>query len=227
MVEVRSKSHSYTFNEQSNVTYFAINTNLNSKNELIDRLIEKAKHIKGFHLYSSNESVGDKAEYLRDGLNWTQWENNFTKISDSGSVSSLHSMCTISALSLEGLPDFLDWCIKVKKKKGSKDGITFTLNILRFPNFQSVLVLPQKLRHIFAERLKNWLDINGASDLLHQMEIDHIERLIEYLENENNQVANKEQLIPYFKNYYKQYDNRRNKNLVETFPIIGEWYNGL
>ena len=214
-------------NEQSNVTYFAINTNLNSKNQLIDKLIQKAKHIKGFHLYSSNESIGDKAEYLRDGLNWTQWENNFNKISQSGSVSSLHSMCTISALSLEGLPDFLDWCIKVKKNKGAKDGITFTLNILRFPNFQSVLVLPQNLRHVFAERLKNWLDINGTSDLLHQMEVDHIERLIEYLENVNNQVANREQLIPYFKNYYKQYDKRRNKNLIQTFPIIGEWYNGL
>ena len=59
------------------------------------------------------------------------------------------------------------------------------------------------------------------------MEVDHIERLIEYLENDNNQVANREQLIPYFKNYYKQYDKRRNKNLIQTFPIIGEWYNGL
>ena len=51
-------------NEESNVNYFAINTNLNSKPELINKLIEKGKKIKGFHLYSSNESTDAKAEYL-------------------------------------------------------------------------------------------------------------------------------------------------------------------
>jgi hypothetical protein len=30
-----------------------------------------------------------------------------------------------------------------------------------------------------------------------------------------------------FKNFYKQYDERRNKNFIKTFPIIGEWYRGL
>lgn len=214
-------------NEESNVNYFAINTNLNSKPELINKLIEKGKKIKGFHLYSSNESTDAKAEYLRDGLDWQLWQDNFKKIAESNSVSSMHSMCTISALSLEGLPDFLDWCVKIKKQKQSKDGITFTLNILRFPNFQSVLVLPMHLRNTFAERLKIWLDENLYHDFLHQMEKDHIERLIEYLQNDTNQLVGKESLRQFFKNYYKQYDKRRKKNLIQTFPIIGEWYNGL
>lgn len=214
-------------NEESNVKYFAINTNLNSKSELIDKLIQKGKQIKGFHLYSSNESTGSKAEYLRDGLDWQQWQNNFAKIAQSNAVSSMHSMCTINALSLEGLTDFLDWCVKIKKQKQSKDGITFTLNILRFPNFQSVLILPQQLRQTFAERLKIWLDENYKDSFLHQMEIDHVERLIEYLENKSNQLNGKDSLRQYFKNYYIQYDKRRNKDLKKTFPIIGEWYNGL
>ena len=83
------------------------------------------------------------------------------------------------------------------------------------------------LRNTFAERLKIWLDENLYHDFLHQMEKDHIERLIEYLQNDTNQLVGKESLRQFFKNYYKQYDKRRNKNLIQTFPIIGEWYNGL
>jgi len=211
----------------SNVSYFAINTNLNSKQALIDKLIEKAKTIKGLHIYSSNESVGSKAEYIRDGLDWNMWVKNFSRVAESGSFSSMHSMCTIGALSLEGLIEYLDWCLEIKRKGNSRDAVTFTLNILRFPNFQSCLVLPFELRQKFASDLTSWLVKNKNSELLHNMEIEQVERLIEYLENESNQIPNRENTVKWFKNYFKQYDKRRGKNFEETFPIIGEWYRGI
>ena len=211
----------------SNVSYFAINTNLNSKELLIDKLIVKAKTIKGLHIYSSNESVGDKAEYIRDGLDWDQWVSNFNKIADSKSFSSMHSMCTIGALSLEGLVEYLDWCLETKRKANSRDAVTFTLNILRFPDFQSCLVLPLELRQKFASYLLGWLTKNKNSNLLHNMEIEQVERLIEYLKNGSNQIPNRENVVKWFKNYFTQYDKRRGKDFVKTFPIIGEWYSGI
>lgn len=211
----------------SNVSYFAINTNLNSKQSLIDRLIDKARTIKGLHIYSSNESMGNKAEYIRDGLDWDMWEDNFNKVAKSGSFSSMHSMCTIGALSLEGLVDYLDWCLATKTKANSRDAVTFTLNILRFPNFQSCLVLPIELRKKFATQLSEWLAKNRESDLLHNMEIEQIERLIEYLSNESNQIKNRDYVVKWFKSYFTQYDERRGKNFEETFPVIGEWYRGI
>ena len=211
----------------SNVSYFAINTNLNSKQSLIDKLIDKAKTIEGLHIYSSNESVGNKAEYIRDGLDWKMWVENFEKVADSRAFSSMHSMCTIGALSLEGLVEYLDWCLEVKRKSGSRDAVTFTLNILRFPNFQSCLVLPLDLRQKFASDLSRWVTTNRNSDLLHNMEIEQVERLIEYLQNETNQIPKREQIVKWFKNYFTQYDKRRGKNFIETFPIIGEWYRGI
>jgi organic radical activating enzyme/acylphosphatase len=211
----------------SNVSYFAINTNLNSKELLIDKLIEKAKTIKGLHIYSSNESMGDKAEYIRDGLDWDMWVENFEKVAKSGSFSSMHSMCTIGALSLEGLVEYLDWCLETKRKANSRDAVTFTLNILRFPNFQSCLVLPFELRQKFASDLSGWLANNKNSELLHNMEIEQVERLIEYLQNETNQITNRENVVKWFKNYFTQYDKRRGKDFEMTFPIIGEWYNGI
>ena len=211
----------------SNISYFAINTNLNSKESLIDRLIEKARNIDGFHIYTSNESMGNKAEYIRDGLDWNMWVNNFNKIAESKSFSSMHSMCTIGALSLEGLIEYLDWCLAVKQKANTKDAVTFTLNILRFPTFQSCLVLPLSLRQKFSKELTAWLKRNQDSGLLHAMEREQVERLIEYLQNESNQMADRDRVVKWFKNYFTQYDKRRGKNLQKTFPIIGEWYRGI
>ena len=211
----------------SNVTYFAINTNLNAKASLIDELLVKAKKIKGLNLYTSNESIGAQAEYLRDGLDYKTWEDNFHKLYDSNAFESMHSMCTIGALSLEGLPKYLDWCLNLKKQKNKRDAVTFTLNIQRFPNFQSPLVLPQNLRNRFADNLDVWLEKNKDSEFLHKMEVEHVDRLIEYVRNESNQTTNLDKLQQYFKNYYTQYDKRRGKSFTKTFPIIGEWYNGI
>ena len=48
-----------------------------------------------------------------------------------------------------------------------------------------------------------------------------------YLDTETNQIPNVDKLSKFFKNYYLQYDKRRGKNFVETFPELGEWYNGI
>jgi len=83
------------------------------------------------------------------------------------------------------------------------------------------------LRQKFASDLSGWLANNKNSELLHNMEIEQVERLIEYLQNETNQITNRENVVKWFKNYFTQYDKRRGKDFEKTFPIIGEWYRGI
>ena len=106
--------------------------------------------------------------------------------------------------------------------------LNFTLNILRFPSFQSPLVLPDELRTLFKNNLKNWLDKNIED--LEPMEIAHTQRLIDYLDvvkTPHSEAFDLPKLRLDFKNFYKQYDERRGKDFVKTFPIIGEWYRGI
>ena len=212
-------------NGESNVSYFAINTNLIAKQSLVDRLIGHAGKIKNLHIYTSNESMNAQAEYIRYGLDWVQWENNVNEIIKSKIFSGVHSMCTINSISLHGLTEYLEWCVDKKNKYGGPDAISFTLNILRFPNFQSCLILPMNLRKHYADKLKLFLQKNR--NILHEMEAEQVERLIDYLDTETNQIPNVDKLSKFFKNYYLQYDKRRGKNFVETFPELGEWYNGI
>lgn len=208
--------------------YFAVNTNLMAKDELIDRLIESCRGLKEFHIYSSCENIGAQAEYLRDGLEWAKWTDNVEKLLNSGVPQGVHSMCTINAVSVLNLVDYLDWCVDIKQRHG-RDRFYFTLNILRFPHFQSPLVLPNHLRRQAAERLQAWLT-SSRREALNDMEIGHVERLIEFLNNtESNFVdpAQASELQRDFKSFYSQYDQRRNKDFRMTFTDLAEWYDSI
>lgn len=208
--------------------YFAINTNLMAKDDLIDQLIQSAQGLDNFHIYTSNENVGRAAEYIRDGLEWDTWQANVNKILVSNVTKGLHSMCTINAVSVVGLIDYLDWCMDIKRRHG-KDRFYFTLNILRFPDFQSCLNLPLSIRQSLAQDLSRWLSLNDKS-ILNHMEINHVERLAQYLNDADNQYhdsVDKLEMQKDLRQFYDQYDRRRSKDFRSTFPNLVEWYDSI
>jgi len=217
------------FKENNTNAQFAMNSNLGIPKADLERLIDATQSIENFHLYTSNESIGKQAEYIRDGLNWSHWKASVTKLLQEGNLKGFHVMCTINALCLETLPEFLDYCIELKEEFG-KDYPTFTLNILRFPSFQSPLVLTDNIKIIYKNNLQNWLDTNKHKQVLHEMEINQTQRLIDYLDvvkTPHSDTFEKPALLNDFKKFYKQYDDRRDKNFTETFPTLANWYNNL
>ena len=62
------------------------------------------------------------------------------------------------------------------------------------------------------------------------MEVSHVQRLIDYLDvvkTPHSEAFDLPRLRSDFKNFYKQYDERRGKDFAKTFARIGEWYRGL
>lgn len=216
------------YNNHSEVQ-FAMNSNLGAKDELIDRMLHYATRIRHFHLYTSNEAIGLQAEYIRDGMVWDDWANNVEKVLTNGNLQGFHMMCTINALCLDSLDQFLE-CIMNWKREYGKDFPTFTLNILRFPSFQSPLVLPNELRTQYKFRLQAWLDANTNDPMLHQMERNQLQRLIDYLDiakTPHAGAAEQSVLQQDFKQFYTQYDQRRGKDFCTTFPALADWYNSI
>ncbi len=208
---------------------FAINSNLGVDKEHLTKLIQSTKNIENFHLYTSNESIGAQAEYIRDGLSWSQWLHNVSRLLHEGNLKGLHVMCTVNALCLETLPEFLDWCLETKEEYG-RDFPNFTLNILRFPSFQSPLILPDDIKTNYKNNLQDWLNSNRHNPLLHEMEINQTQRLIDYLDvvkTPHSDTFEMPALLNDFKQFYTQYDERRGKNFTKTFPTLTDWYNTL
>jgi hypothetical protein len=214
-------------NKGRSQTRLAINSNL-GKDVDIDRLLDSIDGFE-FDLYTSNESLTVQAEYIRDGLDWDAWVNNMDKLATSGKLRGLHIMCTVNALCLDSLPKFLDLLVELKKQYG-KDYPNFTLNILRFPSFQSPLVLPDSIRTKYKNDLEQWLVKHKGYNYLHEHEVNHVMRLIDYLDivkTPHSEAFNMQALHNDFKQFYLQYDKRRNKNFTSTFPALADWYNTL
>ena len=215
-------------NKGASKTRIAINSNLQCNSEQIYKLLDRADSAP-LDIYTSNESLVHQAEYIRDGLEWSTWATNMHLLAGSGKLRGLHNMCTINALCLETLPEFLSYLLKFKEMYG-RDYPSFTLNILRFPSFQSALTLPDHIRTLHKDRLQEWYDDNANNPLLHEHELNQTQRLLDYLDvvkTPHSEAFEIPKLHNDFAKFYTQYDIRRNKNFSKAFPSMKEWFNEL
>lgn len=203
-----------------------INTNLGAKKSIIDRLIERSKDIENLTLFTSMETTGAQAEYIRDGLDYEQWKENIERILSESNVNRIVVMMTINALCLFNITEFMDQVQEWKKKYNNR--ISMSINFLRFPAFQSLTVLPDSVRNTAHIKLKQWYDQN-VGDLIGNEKSD-VERLISYvnvietphLYDDDLELNRKD-----FRRFYDQYSKRRNKT-VDVFPEeFLQWYRTL
>jgi organic radical activating enzyme len=214
-------------NKGKSSTRLAINSNLGTDVD-IDRLLNSVDGM-AIDLYTSNEAISQQAEYIRDGLVWDDWANNVERLLDSGQFRGIHIMCTINALCLSTLDSLLDCMLNWKREYG-RDAVSFTLNILRFPSFQSPLVLPDHLKTHYKNTLETWLSNECDSEFLHEHEINHLQRLIDYLDvvkTPHSEAFEMPKLLNDFKQFYTQYDQRRGKDFGAAFPELKEWYDSI
>ena len=214
-------------NRGKSTTRLAINSNLGTDVD-IDRLLAAVDGV-AVDLYTSNESMSLQAEYIRDGLNFDDWANNVERLLDSGKFRGIHVMCTINALCLDSLDSFLDMVMNWKVEYG-KDAINFSLNILRFPSFQSLTILPRDIRQSYAGKLYKFANDWHNSEFMHEYERNQLDRLLDYIDvvmKPHTEAMEQITLQRDFKNFYQQYDRRRGKDFCSTFPELADWYNTL
>ena len=206
----------------------AINSNLGFEREVLQRMLDSVEGTLAM-LYTSNESIGPHAEYIRDGLNWKQWIDNTEFLLARRSMR-VSVMMTINALCLESLTGMLDQMMQWKQTYGQFN-INFSLNIMRFPSFQSALVLPDHLRIMYNKRLSDWYEANRSNRDLNEFERNNIERLIDYLDivkTPHGEGFTRESAEKDFKQFYLQYDERRGKDFAKTFSKeMVEWYESI
>ena len=210
---------------------FAVNSNLGQKDELFEELLKASHNIKSFHLYTSCESFGAHAEYIRDGLKWEKWIGNVERMLKEGNVKSINCMMTINALCLFSITDFMDEILRLKREyKTPSPHCSF--NILRFPSFQSIVTLPKHIREERANYIEKWIldNYDGGANYFQDWEKDGMMRMVSYIrqiETGHNHTSSLESRERDFKSFYTQYDIRRNKNFIETFPMLKEWWNSI
>jgi hypothetical protein len=216
-------------NQGRSNTRLAINSNLGIDMDKMKDFAVSIAALPMVDLYTSMEATFAQAEYIRDGLDYDQWLNNVLFLLEGRFVNAVHVMCTINALCLDSLVSHLDMMLSLKQRYG-RDQLNFTLNILRFPSFQSALVLPDHIRNRYRLQLEAWLFHNQNNPCLHEHEVNHVQRLIDYLDvvkTPHSEAFEMPKLLNDFRQFYTQYDQRRDKIFTRVFSNLAKWYDSI
>lgn len=209
----------------------SVNSNLGAKESLITDFIDFTKHVNRFSLFTSCEAHGKAAEYLRDGLDYDYWLDNLFRIMTEGNVEQTTIMTTITAASLYSFTEFLDDILELRERGSGSLNILISFNLLKSPNFMSVLILPEDMREGRASVLDEWKKQN--TDRLFDWEINGLNKVIAYLREGKDPVWTEDRRTRMineldFYLFYGQYDDRREKSFRDTFSAeLVEWYDEL
>ena len=219
----------------------AINSNLGVPDNLIDNLIEKLKRIEDedrvreLVIFTSVDTWGPQADYIRDGLEFNRFWHNLEKILSSLDRVVVTIMSTYNALSVPNYTKLIDSVYDIKRKYGSNDrywnsAVFLDSSYLRFPTHQTVQVLTDHWNpKIFEQaQLADFYSI-PAFDKQHygysDIEIQKIKRIWDWkiAEWPGKEKQVREHRYNFGK-FFQEHDKRRGTNFGKTFPELESFY---
>lgn len=198
---------------------FAVNSNLIMDQNRLQQLIESSKKFKRFDIYTSAECFKKHQEFVRNNFIWDVWEENLQKLHREKSISNIHIMMTISALSIWTVPEFLNHICSLRRQLNSSNAFHMSVNILRFPSFQSVNNIDILYKEPICKNLEEVLEKNQA--YMTEFEKNQYQRLLVYLRKvdvayeDNDTKINK---VHDLKNFINQYKERNNLAMEDYMP---------
>jgi hypothetical protein len=214
-----------------------INSNFGVKPILIDRLVEKVNNliakncIKDFKIFTSIDTWGPAAEYIRTGLDLTVWEKNLDTYLTKTNLP-VTFMITFNILTVTNfqnlLEKILEWRVKYNGFEQNKwQRIRFDTPFLKEPLQYDMNLLP---KDEFMPYMNSHLDFILANlddknrSKFNDLEYEKFLRVVKYMESSIYTPEKLKEGKRDFYNWFTEYDRRRNTNFAETFPELIKFY---
>lgn len=205
----------------------AINSNFCVDKKIFDRFIEKAQQIQALGavklltVFTSAEAHGARAEYIRHGMNYSQWLANCYEFIEKVPTAKLAIMSTYNALSVTSYTDFMKDVVELNK--AATLPIIFDIPYLHYPSFLSIGILDQS----FVEPIQDSIDfmrthISNDGKGFSPYEILKLERIQQMFTGRTGQDRTQDRRN--FADFVDQHDARRGTNFLDTFPEMHEFY---
>ena len=202
--------------------------------------------VKNFAVFVSLDSVGNQAEYIRNGLDFNVMKTNVDTLLAETNNTTLTFINTFNVLSIPKFKEYLKYILALrqeysKEAQGIKyitindpytkhpdhaihprQRIWFDIPLLRSPEWQSIQVLPPELDYYLEDAISFMKDNSNVDNFVgfYDFEIEKAERNLVFLKQRASDTVNKENFISFF----KQHDSRRNTNFLETFPEFKDYF---
>jgi hypothetical protein len=215
-----------------------INSNFGVKPVLIERLVEKAnklvygKKIQNFKIFTSLDTWGSQAEYIRTGLDLTVWERNFHTYMTRTKLP-LTFMVTFNVLTVTNfknlLKKFLEWRRMYSFSRGDYiHRVRFDTPYLKEPLQYDMNILPKEEFMPFMQDSLKFIEDNiddKSFSKFTNLEYEKFRRVVDYMETTVYSDDKLKEGRKDFYNWFTEYDHRRGTDFVATFPEMVDFYN--
>jgi organic radical activating enzyme len=218
----------------------AINTNLGVDEKFVDKAVKKIHQIQesvnlqDITIFTSLDTWGSQAEYIRFGLDLNLFKKNLYKILNEAPEVKVTFMCTYNILSVANFRDLLEFILELKNqyrepKNQHQSRITLDISYLKDPQFMCVNLVDEELH----ERMKSDLNFmithsekNTDSNKIgfHDYELNKMERLVSYAGQAIDYNYRALQLMDLYK-FFNEYDKRRRTDFEVCFPEYSKLWN--
>lgn len=221
----------------------AINTNLGVDQETLDNFFAKCQEIKEkglvkrLQIFTSCDTWGEQAEYIRQGLDYKKWYYNLWNLSLRYPGLDITIMCTFNILSIPRFKNFLNDILAIRhaattlSKVNGIRGVNLDFPYLRHPRYLSALIADEHLIQVLSN-IVNWAEKNTATftdvdyhNGFYPHEIDNLKRLLNVMKAENSDDIKNIIARHDFYLYINQHDIRNNTKFISTFPELVTFYN--
>lgn len=214
-----------------------INSNFGVKPVLIDRLVQKVNNlvsknkIKDFKIFTSIDTWGSPAEYIRTGLDLTLWERNLDKYLSSTALP-VTFMITFNILTVTNFQRLLEKILEWRKKYNGFDQnkwqrVRFDTPYLKEPLQYDMNILPKDefLPYMYShlEYIKNNLDDKDRTKFS-DLEYEKFRRVVKYMETTNYSSERTAEGRRDFFNWFTEYDRRRKVSFKTCFPEMASFF---
>ena len=222
----------------------SVNSNLCAPQNLFEEFVDKVKYITdndlvwNFALFTSIEAWGKHAEYMRDGMEADRFWNNLDLFLTKCEKPEATIMATYNLTSVPTYHKVIEKVFELKKKhyNGKRYrhyGIILDTSYIRHPEFLQIRLLSTKwidkiredvkLMESYAEEKYTHIYGHGHAGF-YDFEREKLRRLLDWVDAPLDDVNWLIKMRKDFILFIDEYDKRRNKNFVETFPEMADFY---
>lgn len=211
-------------NEPSPNLEISLNSNLGVSFGKVDSLIERVKSllsqkkIRKFSLFTSIDSWGEQAEYMRTGLDCAHWERNILEVIKTGAT--VNFMCTFNVLCVTNYQSLLEKVIGWRKQHGMRC-VHVDIPYLKEPPHWMINILTEDFM-VYMDNTAKFMQDN--KEWFEDSEIAKFNRVTEYMKTNPVAESKIKQGRRDFYVFFTENDRRLGTDLLKTFPEYKDFY---
>jgi organic radical activating enzyme len=210
---------------------FSVEEKLWQKYKAYVKQLCEGERIEHFMQYVSVDAWLDKAEYIRNGLDFKLLWNRVNEfLSEIPGRSSVTFIVTMNNLSVTSLQELMQGILELRQKySNTYQRVWFDTPVLRTPTWQSMQLLPESyVDHLTT--VWDWMKPNIETEETRfkgfkDYELHRLDRDIAWMrDGKNLNPAYVAQQKSDFYRFFSEHDRRRDTDFLKTFPEMTAWW---